>query len=113
MTNEAVADIVALQKLRVHGEFCDVKIKLSDTERVYGHKAILASASPYFEGMFTSAFREAETDCVDFRHMADDTVTPEHLIDTFYGKPIEINQDNVLQILNFATLLSLEDLNNA
>lgn len=112
-TNRAAAVMDALMKQRASGEFCDVQIKLSDAKTVYGHKAILASGSPYFEGMFSSSFRESATDCVDFSQMADNAQILELLINTFYGEQIEINNENVNQILNFATMLFLDDMKDA
>lgn len=102
-----------LQKLhasRADGEFCDVQLQYSKFKTVHAHKCILATCSPYFEGMFSSAFIEATSNTVDLSHITDRDDVIENVIDTFYGRTFEINEDNVSETLNLATMLLLNDL---
>ncbi|XP_045174240.2 uncharacterized protein LOC123535594 [Mercenaria mercenaria] len=102
-----------LEKLHVRrpeGEFCDVQLKYSNSKTVHAHKSILATCSPYFEGMFGSAFLEATSEVVDLSHITDREDVLENVIDTFYGRTFEINEENVSETLNLATMLLLDDL---
>lgn len=99
-----------LHMRRADGEFCDVQIQYSTSKIVHAHKSILATCSPYFEGMFSSAFLEATTSIVDLSHITDRDDVLENVIDTFYGRTFEINEDNVSETLNLATMLLLDDL---
>ena len=47
-----------LNQLRQQATFCDVNIIVGD-QRFPAHKAVLSSASDYFQGMFTSGFQES------------------------------------------------------
>lgn len=102
-----------LEKLhmrRQDGEFCDVQLKLSNSKTVYAHKAVLATSSPFFEGMFMSSFKEASSDLVDLSHITDRADVMEKVIDTFYGRKFEINEENISDTINLATMLLLEDM---
>ena len=47
-----------LDQLRQQASFCDVNIIVGD-QRFPAHKAVLSSASDYFQGMFSSGFQES------------------------------------------------------
>lgn len=104
---------VILQKLhaqRQDGEFCDIQLKLSETKTVYAHKSILATSSPYFEGMFSSGFAEMISGVVDLSPITNREDIIENVINTFYGRPFEINEGNVSETINIATMFLLDDL---
>lgn len=95
---------------RDHGEFCDIQLQISQTKTIYAHKPLLAACSPYFEGMFSSSFLEATSEVVDLSHMCDRSDVLEQIIDSFYGRSFEVNESNVSDALNLASMLMLEDL---
>lgn len=102
-----------LQKLieqRKTGEFCDIQLKLSATKTVYAHKAVLAAQSAYFEGMFTSTFLEATSGVVDMSHITNREDVLDNVINIFYGKTFIIDETNVSDTINLATMLMLGDL---
>lgn len=108
--NKAEKILEKLHMRRQDGEFCDVQLKLSNSKTVHAHKAVLATSSPFFEGMFMSSFKEASSDLVDLSHITDRADVMEKVIDTFYGRKFEINEENISDTINLATMLLLDDL---
>ncbi|XP_016663765.1 uncharacterized protein LOC107885003 isoform X3 [Acyrthosiphon pisum] len=41
-----------IQKFRKHKVFCDIKLATEEGNIIFGHKAVLASASPYLHAVF-------------------------------------------------------------
>lgn len=99
-----------LHKQRLNGEFCDVQLKYSNSKTVYAHKAVLAACSPYFEGMFSSGFMEATSEVIDLSHISDRVDVIEKVIDSFYGRRFEINEETISDTINLATMLLIDDL---
>jgi len=72
--------------------FCDIKLETDDGQIIFGHKVVLASASPYFHAMFTN-FAESNKDLVVLRQI--DSTAIQLLIDFVYSGEIEITEKNV------------------
>ncbi|XP_026808340.1 ring canal kelch homolog [Rhopalosiphum maidis] len=85
--------------------FCDVKLQTDDGTIVFGHKNILASATPYFNAMFSS-FAESNKDLVNIGKV--DSTILQLLIDYIYTGEIMITQENVQVVLPAADLFQLD-----
>jgi len=40
--------------------FCDIKLQTDDGRIIFGHKVVLASASPYFHAMFSNFIEKVQ-----------------------------------------------------
>ncbi|XP_029341304.1 kelch-like protein 2 [Acyrthosiphon pisum] len=96
-----------LKSLRQHGLFSDIKLETDDGTIIFGHKVILASASPYFQAMFTN-FGEKNKDHVVIRQL--DSIILQLLVDFIYSGTILITKKNVQDLLAASNLLQLNDL---
>uniref|UniRef100_A0A2S2NMH6 Ring canal kelch protein n=2 Tax=Schizaphis graminum TaxID=13262 RepID=A0A2S2NMH6_SCHGA len=85
--------------------FCDIKLQTDDGTIVFGHKNILASATPYFKAMFSS-FAESNKDLVNIGEL--DSTILQLLIDYIYTGEIMITQENVQVVLPAADLFQLD-----
>lgn len=94
-------------KLTYNGMFCDVTIKVRDIE-IGAHKAVLATVSKYFEGMFRSNLSEASTGVVTFHDEKPSTV--EACVEFIYHGKADVSEDNVTELLNAAELMVLPGL---
>ncbi|KAF0759416.1 Uncharacterized protein FWK35_00018029 [Aphis craccivora] len=95
-----------LQSFRNENDiFCDIMLQTDDGIIVYGHKYILASATPYFKAMF-SKFCESKKDRVNITKV--DSTILKLLIDYIYTGEIMITQENVEFVLVAADLLQLD-----
>lgn len=94
-----------LQSLRKEELFCDIKLQTDDGKKVYGHKVVLVSASPYFRAMFTS-FTESDKDLVNIKEL--DSNILQLLVDYINTGEIMVTEQNVLVLLPAAVLLQLD-----
>ncbi|XP_016659045.1 kelch-like protein 2 isoform X2 [Acyrthosiphon pisum] len=97
-----------LQTLRQDEALCDIKLETDDGGVIFGHKVVLASASPYFLAMFTN-FLEKDQDLVAIRQL--DSGALHLLIDFIYSGKISITETNIL--LPASNLLQLQEVKNA
>ncbi|XP_016659592.1 ring canal kelch homolog isoform X2 [Acyrthosiphon pisum] len=103
------ADIYdVLQSLRRDEVLCDIKLETDNGGVIFGHKVVLASASPYFHAMFTN-FSEKNQDLVTIRQL--DYSALQLLIDFIYSGKISITETNIL--LPASNLLQLQEVKNA
>lgn len=70
---------------------CDIKLKTDDGTLIFGHKVVLASASPYFHAMFRN-FAETNKDIVVLRQF--DSTTLQLLVEFIYSGKIMITENN-------------------
>jgi len=80
-----------------HEKFCDIKLETDDGTIIFGHKAVLASASPYFYAMFTK-FAEKNKGLVCIKQM--DSTILQLLIDFIYSGKIIVTKKNVQVIID-------------
>ncbi|XP_029344894.1 kelch-like protein 2 isoform X2 [Acyrthosiphon pisum] len=99
-----------LQSLRKDEILCDIKIEIDDGGVIFGHKVVLASASPYFHAMFTN-FSEKNQDLVLIKEL--DSSALRLLIDFVYSGEISITEKNVQCLLPASNLLQLQEVKNA
>jgi len=76
--------------------FCDIKLETDDGQIIFGHKVILASASPYFHAMFTH-FSEKTQDLVVMRQL--DSTALQLLVEFIYSGEIMVTKKNVQVII--------------
>lgn len=80
---------------------CDIQLEADDGTKLYGHKVVLASASPYFRAMFTS-FKESDKDIVRIHEV--DSLALKLSVDFIYTSEIMVTENNVhvsLYIVSF------------
>ncbi|CAI6361763.1 unnamed protein product [Macrosiphum euphorbiae] len=99
-----------LQSLRKDEVFCDIKLETDDSRVIFGHKVVLASASPYFHAMLTN-FAEKNQNHVVVREL--DSCSLQLLIDFVYSGEITITEQNVQVLLPAANLLQLQEVKKA
>ncbi|XP_008178316.1 kelch-like protein 3 isoform X2 [Acyrthosiphon pisum] len=99
-----------LQSLRKDEVLCDIKLGTDDGGVIFGHKVVLASASPYFLAMFTN-FSEKNQDQVTIRQL--DSRVLHLLIDFVYSGKISITDKNVQDLLAASNLLQLQEIKKA
>lgn len=81
---------------------CDVKLETDDGTLVCGHKAVLASATPYFQAMFTN-FEESKKSHVILREL--DSSALKLLVDFIYTGQITVTEHNLQVRLFFIIIL--------
>ncbi|XP_008179322.1 kelch-like protein 2 [Acyrthosiphon pisum] len=99
-----------LQSLRKQQLFCDIKLRTDDGGVIFGHKVVLASASPYFHEMFTN-FEEKNQDIVLIKHF--DSTTLLHLVDYIYTGEIVLTEYNVKVMIPAVNILQLQEVKAA
>lgn len=72
--------------------FCDIILETQDGFKIFGHKVILASASPYFLAMFTH-FEEKNKGLVVIRDL--DSSALQLIVDFIYSGKIIVTERNV------------------
>jgi len=77
--------------------FCDIILKTRDDFKIFAHKVILASASPYFYAMFTH-FAERTKDLVSIGELHSTTL--QLLVDFIYSGKIMVTENNVQVIID-------------
>jgi len=80
-----------------HEVLCDIKLETDEGIIICGHKVVLASASPYFQAMFTH-FAEKNKDHVVIREL--DSITLQLLVDFIYSGKIMVTENNVQVIID-------------
>eukprot|EP00795_Rhopilema_esculentum_P013098 gene13098-3885_t len=99
-----------LNTMRHQGVLTDVAV-LAGNREIKAHRAVLASASPYFYAMFTADLSESRQEVVTIREV--DPLALELLIDYCYTAEVPVNEENVQTLLPAAGLLQLVDVSNA
>ncbi|XP_029345949.1 ring canal kelch homolog isoform X2 [Acyrthosiphon pisum] len=99
-----------LQSLRKDEILCDIKLETDDGGVIFGHKVVLASASPYFLAMFTN-FSEKNQDQVAIGQLKSSAL--QLLIDFVYSGKISITEQNVQDLLAASNILQLQEVKNA
>ncbi|XP_041348816.1 kelch-like protein 10 [Gigantopelta aegis] len=98
-----------LNDMREQGLFCDIVINISDEKRkLYAHRAVLASSSPYFRGLFTSGFKESKQIEVEIPGITGTDMA--EIIRYSYTRKAIVNPDNVESLLFTADRLHITGL---
>ena len=107
---------VKMTKCRENGHFIDINLICGESDdegeniqvEILAHKIILSCCSPYFETMFCGNFTENNSNLAKI-HIGG--VTSQALIEIiqyFYTRILKIDQENVMELLEVADVLLLE-----
>jgi kelch-like protein 20 len=97
----------AINVLRKQRELCDV-VLIVGLRRIYGHRVVLSSCSPYFKAMFTGELVESRQMEVTIRDVDENAM--ELLVDFCYTSTIVVEESNVQTLLPAACLLQLAEI---
>ena len=95
--------------LRHNRKLCDVILIAGDME-IFGHRAVLAACSSYFEAMFSTGMLESREEKILIQEM--DSGVLGKLIDFAYTGDIELTADNVLEFLSASSRLQMDAVQN-
>ena len=98
--------LARVNSLRQNRKLYDVILIAGSTE-IFGHRAILAACSSYFEAMFSTDMMESREEKVLIQEM--DSGVLARLIDFAYTGEIELTADNVLELLSASSRLQIEE----
>ncbi|CAF1128930.1 unnamed protein product [Rotaria sp. Silwood1] len=96
--------IARMNKLRKAEHLCDVTLKVEQT-LFPAHRLVLAAASDYFAAMFTGEMVERHMNVIELKGFSASVM--EILLNSIYGEPVIVTNDNVQDILPAASLLQL------
>ncbi len=99
--------LAGLAAQRAAGTFCDVELKAQEN-RIPAHKNVLASATPYFDAMFSRQFEETNARLVEVKDVS--FVGLKNVVDYIYTAKIKITFKNIEDILPAAHMLQMTDL---
>ena len=91
-----------LQRLQTEGQVTDVTLKIED-RLFHAHRCVLASASPYFEAMFTAGFQESSKPEIEIKDI--DSLTFELLLTCAYSGKMGLSAGNAIDMLRAACYL--------
>ena len=98
-----------LREQQRSGKFCDVTISVEGVSFLC-HKAVLCSVSPYFSAMFAHDMKESRDCVVKLPEMTSSMF--ERVLDCIYGGEDIVNGDNAQDVLEVATLMQMDVLQN-
>ena len=75
------------------------------------HKCVLASASPYFEAMFSGNFKESNENEIFLKDVPD-MATFDMVLGGVYAKALHLDEGNVLAVLRISNLLQFQRIEN-
>ena len=101
---EAFKEMTAMRDSK---DLCDVTF-LVDGEKIYAHRVVLSSLSPYFKAMFTGDMAESKQKEITLNGI--DANTLASLINYAYTANINITEDNVQLLLPAASILQFEEI---
>ncbi len=97
-----------LASLREENMLCDIQLE-AEGRHVSAHKAVLASASPYFRAMFCGNFKETTDQVVSMKEMS--FIGLQSVVECIYATQItSINGDNIEHVLPTAHMLQMNDI---
>ncbi|XP_065053298.1 kelch-like protein 17 isoform X2 [Rhopilema esculentum] len=99
-----------MNRMRRDEKLCDITIVVGST-RIPAHRIVLASASAYFEAMFTAGMVESRENTIELHDI--DATSVESIIDFIYTSQIEISEDNVQTLLPASTIIQVEPVKEA
>ncbi|XP_066275816.1 kelch repeat and BTB domain-containing protein 8-like [Branchiostoma lanceolatum] len=94
-----------LNSQRERGELTDVVLEVGGRSFPC-HRAVLASCSPYFHGMFTSGYAEAKQERISIKEMTE--VAMATILDYAYTSRLQTDPDQVQDVMSAASLLQVD-----
>lgn len=64
LSSHALAVLQRIHTQQLHGQHCDISVKVGGDTVFKAHKTVLAAASPYFHAMFSDGMIESYSDTV-------------------------------------------------
>ena len=99
--------LLQLNSLRQERVFIDLLL-CSDNQEIPCHRNILVSSSPYFKAMFCNNFRETQQNRVDLKGVSATILSS--IVDYVYTGQITITMENVLPLMQSASMLQYNHL---
>ncbi len=99
--------LAGLAAQRAAGTFCDVELKAQENT-IPAHKNVLASATPYFDAMFSRQFEETNARLVEVKDVS--FVGLKNVVNYIYTAQIEITSENIEDVLPAAHMLQMADI---
>lgn len=93
-----------MNKLRLNGKLCDITLQVGE-EKIFAHKIVMASASPYFKAMFTCGMREEVMETIPLHGIQSCTLSA--LVNFAYTSEIHVTEMNVCMLLPAATMFQM------
>ena len=108
--------LLKMSKLRENQHFIDITLicgpSVEEIEiEIPAHKLILTCCSVYFETMFCGHFKENDTEQSKIFIGGISSKALKDMIQYFYTGILKINQENVMELLQAADILLLEQVN--
>ena len=97
-----------LNELRKGSTLCDATLRIGGEDFV-AHRCVLSAASPYFRSLFTSGFKENESNVVELQEIKSAAVAGEALRFIYTGE-ILINASNAQDLFKVADYLIIPSL---
>ena len=96
-----------LDELRNQAVLCDVHL-VAEGAKFPAHRVVLATASPYFQAMFTGGFKENQMDEIKLNYMSSEGL--KCVLDTIYTGELSLSEENVCDVLPVASQLQLNEI---
>ena len=98
-----------LASLREENMLCDIQLE-AEGRHVSAHKAVLASASPYFRAMFCGNFKETTDEVVSMKEMS--FIGLKNVVECIYATDViaTIDVENIEHVLPTADMLQMNDI---
>ena len=101
--------MASLRRLKEKEVKTDVILRLPDNSTVPCHKLVLMAASPYFETMFTTSFKDSSQEEVSVKFPGANADAIRMIIQYFYSGEIDLNVENAEDIMTASGFLGLDD----
>lgn len=108
----------ALNKQRLSSKLCDVILKIAD-DQIFAHSNILASASPYFDSLFSGqdlprAFSQKTPQIIEI-HIDGPTdpaykIAVHKVVDYMYTSHILLDDDVLTQVLEISRIMQMDNI---
>ena len=85
-------------QFREQDEFIDVWLKVGE-DVFSAHRVMLAASSDYFHAMFAHGMKEANEDVIELRDESISTAALKIVLDSIYGRSLDVNDENVFEVL--------------
>ena len=95
-----------LNELRKESTLCDATFRIGGEDFV-AHRCVLSAASPYFRSLFTSGFKENESNVVELQEVKSAAVAGEALRFIYTGEVL-INASNAQDLADYLIIPSLK-----
>ncbi len=96
-----------LAELREEGLLCDIQLE-AQGRKIFAHRNILASVSPYFRVLFAGSFREANESVIELEGIEFESLKT--IVDSVYTSELKLTTDNVCDVLTATHIFQMDKL---